>query len=398
MEKKKVLILITKSNWGGAQKYVFDLATNIPKDAYEVTVMAGSEGIMIEKLKESGVKSFGNLAIGRDISIWKDFRAFFELISILRKQRPDVLHLNSSKIGGLGALAGRLTGIKRIIFTSHGWAFNENRTLLSKIIIKSIHWITVVLAHQTISVSDKLKKQMVNWPFINDKIYTIHNAIKPEAIFSKANAELELIKINPSLKQKFDVFNSKKTIIIGSVGELHHIKGYEYALKGISDLIISQKQTNPSINILYLIIGTGEEKVKIESTIKKLGMEENVILLGHVKDAYHYLKMFDIFLLSSLSESFGYVLLEAGLASVPVIATAVGGIPEIIDDMKSGILIQSKKSTEIKNAIEFYLTHKKTRREHGVALHDKVLKEFSIEKMISETLKTYSTSAPQIHS
>jgi glycosyltransferase involved in cell wall biosynthesis len=390
MDKKKVLILITKSNWGGAQRYVFDIAVNLPREQFDVEIMAGSKGILIDKLNTLGIKASGNLSIGRDVSIVKDIKAFFELISILRKSKPDILHLNSSKIGGLGAVAGRIAKVPRIVFTSHGWAFNENRSFFSKIIIKFLHWVTIYMSHETIAVSVNLMDQMSGWPKISEKISVIHNAIKVEPIFSKVNAESELKKASTILKDRLNTLDPKKTVVIGTVGELHHIKGYEYSIKATAELIQTDKIKNSGINILYVIIGTGEEKNKIDKLIKDLKVENNVILLGYVQDAFQYFKSFDIFLLSSLSESFGYVLLEAGVASLPVIATAVGGIPEIIDDMQNGVLIQAKKSTEIKHALEFYLSHKTVRKEHGVALQKKILSEFSIEKMIEKTINVYT--------
>ncbi len=392
MQKKKVLILITKSNWGGAQRYVFDIATSLSKDEYDVEVMAGGNGELITKLKDAGIDANGNLPIGRDVSLKNDIKAFFKLVGILRKNKPDILHINSSKIGGLGALAGRLARIPKVIFTSHGWAFNEDRSFVSKLVIKFLHIVTILLTHKTIVVSRSLKEQIDIWPTIGEKIVVIHNAIRIEPIFSKVNAEQELKKVSPLLKSILETLDPKKTIVIGSVGELHHVKGYDYAIKGIAELIKSPRVVDSKVNILYLIIGSGEEKENIEKSIKSLGMEKNIIMLGSIKDVYLYLKSIDIFLLSSISESFGYVLLEAGVASLPVIATAVGGIPEIIDDMKSGILIQAKKPGEIRNAIDFYLSHKKVRKEHGDELHKKALTEFSIQKMISDTTAVYTSA------
>jgi glycosyltransferase involved in cell wall biosynthesis len=392
MQKKKVLILITKSNWGGAQRYVFDIATGLSKEEYDVSVMAGGNGELITRLNDRGIDANGSLPIGRDISLIGDIKAFFKLVGILRKDRPDILHINSSKIGGLGALAGRLARVPRIIFTSHGWAFNEDRSLVSKLVIKLIHIVTILLTHRTIVVSKSLKDQIDIWPTIGNKITVVHNAVKIEPIFSKVNAEQELKKVSPLLKERLETLDPKKTIVIGSVGELHHVKGHEYAIRGIAELIKSPKVIESKMNILYLIIGGGEEKDSLEKLIKELGVGNSVIMLGNIKDVYLYLKSIDIFLLPSISESFGYVLLEAGVASLPVIATAVGGIPEIIDDMKSGILIQAKKPSEIRNAIDFYLTHKKVRKEHGDELHRKSLTDFSIEKMIKDTLDVYTSA------
>ena len=378
-----MLILITKSNGGGAQRYVYDLATNLPKADFDVEVMAGGGGVMIDKLTEVGIKSSGDLPIGRDVNVFGDIKAFFKLVSILKQRKPDVLHVNSSKIGGLGALAGRLVGIKNIIFTAHGWAFNENRTFISKVIIKALHWLTIFLSHRTISVSEALTSQMENWPFIKEKVTVVHNGIKNEAIFSKVNARFELAKINPVFDNFIKNNQIKDLVFIGSVGELHHIKGYEYAISGIKKL---------NKKFVYLIIGDGEYKKDIENKIKELGLENSVLLLGRVPNASLYLKAFDIFLMPSLSEGLPYVLLEAGIAQLPIVATAVGGIPEVIDDMESGILIQSRKEKEILHAIEYYLNHKKTLKEFGTAIQTKIIRDFSIDKMISETIEIYRNS------
>jgi glycosyltransferase involved in cell wall biosynthesis len=377
----KVLILITKSNWGGAQRYVYDLATNLPKDEFEVEVMAGGDGVLVDNLKLCGINVSGNLPIKRDISILEDISVFFKLLKIFRTKKPDVLHLNSSKIGGVGALAGRLAGIKNIIFTAHGWAFNENRSFISKKIIKLLHWITIVLSNKTILVSEALSFQMINWPFIKNKMTIIYNGIRQEPAFSKVHARNELAKFNSKLAETLKSKSFKDTIIIGSVGELHHIKGYEYAIRALHDL---------NKKILYLIIGTGEDKEKLEKLISDLKMESNVILVGFVPQASQYFKAFDIFLLPSLSEGFPYIALEAGLASLPVIASAVGGIPEIIEDMKSGILIQPRKPKEIRHALEFYITHKKVQKEHSTEINKRVLRDFTIEQMVNRIIEVYN--------
>ena len=380
----KVLILITKSNWGGAQRYVYDLAVNLPKNTYNVEVMAGGNGQLIDRLLESGIKASGDLPIGRDVKFIDDLKAFFKLIKIIRDRKPDVLHVNSSKIGGLGALAGRLAGVKKIIFTAHGWAFNENRDFVSKIIIKFSYWIILLLSHITIVVSEAAQYQILNWPLVFKKTIVIHNGIEAEAGFAKVNSRLELAKINTQFSEILK--NHKNLTVIGSVGELHHIKGYDYALLGINEVI----ENHPDKKIIYAIFGTGEEKEHIEKMIGELKINASVILFGYVKNASQYLKAFDIFLLPSLSEGFPYIGLEAGLASLPIVATAVGGIPEIIDDMRSGVLIQPRKSKEIRHALEFYMTHKKMQKEYGTAIRDKILNNFSVEQMISETSKIYS--------
>jgi glycosyltransferase involved in cell wall biosynthesis len=262
MNKKKVLILITKSNWGGAQRYVFDISSNLNKENFDIEVMAGSQGELINRLNQAGIKASGNLKLGRDIDIMSDISGFFDLLKILNEKRPDILHLNSSKISGLGALAGRISGIKNIIFTSHGWAFNENRNTVSKIIIKFLHWVTIILSHKTIAVSHGLMKQVINLPFVSNKIVVIHNATNNIDLLNKNEAINELKNINSEFNTKISDYNESNTLLLGSVGELHHVKGYEYSLKSVSELINSDKFKQLNKKVVYLIFGEGEERKK----------------------------------------------------------------------------------------------------------------------------------------
>src|SRR4051812_28358025 len=121
MAKIKILFAVTKGNWGGAQKYVYDLATSLPPADFEVSAMFGESGELKKRLDEKQIPVHSISALSRDIKIWSDLKAFGQIYQILRRERPDVLHLNSPKMGLLGALAGRLVGVKKIIYTSHGW-------------------------------------------------------------------------------------------------------------------------------------------------------------------------------------------------------------------------------------------------------------------------------------
>jgi glycosyltransferase involved in cell wall biosynthesis len=137
-------------------------------------------------------------------------------------------------------------------------------------------------------------------------------------------------------------------------------------------------------------MGEGEERERLETLIKNLHLGGKVFLMGHVPNAAQYIKAFDIFLLASLSEGLSFVLLEAGASSAGVIATAAGGIPEIVTDGASGVLVQPKNHRELTHAISFMIEHPEERQRYGAALKDKVTKEFSLEKMTSAVIKSYT--------
>ena len=372
-EKKKVLYTITKGNFGGAQKYVYDLATSLSKDKYEVVVACGEGETLKEKLEEKGIRVIKLASSQRDISISKDIKTFFDIWKMIRQERPDILHTNSSKIGGLGSLAGRLTQTPRIIFTAHGWAFNEERSLTAKFFILFLHWVTIILSHQTIAVSGKTKESISWMPFISQKIKIIHNGIGDFEKMEKVTAKEMLTK------------DHTEKIIIYSISELHQNKGIDVGIKGISLLPEEIKK-----KALYCVAGEGEEKENLEKLVKELNLEKQVKLLGFLNNAKNILSGADIFLFPSRTENLPLAVLEAGLSELPIIATSVGGVPEIIEDMKNGILVHPQNPKEIAEAIMYFLEHPEKQKEFGNEIKKTIVSFFSLEKMLNKTISLYN--------
>jgi len=365
--KKKILFVITKSNWGGAQRYVYDLATSLSKDEFDIQVIMGGNGLLKEKLDQAGIVITCLHTMERDINFKKELLSAYELWKIFRKTKPDIVHLNSSKAGGLGAFAARLAGVKEIIFTAHAWAFNENRGTLSKIVISSLHWITVILSHRTIAVSDSVKEQVIHMPFMKNKIEVIHLGMNAFDCKKKEEARA--------------ILHCQEEFLIGTISELHPVKGIPYAIDAIALL----KEEYPHLR--FCVIGEGEQRALIEKQIVKRRLEKEVRLVGFVDDAKTLLKAFDVYVLPSLSEAFGYSLLEAGLAGIPVIATSVGGIPEVIDE--DGILVPPKNGRAIANAIKKLIESPEERMRLTESLRARVLSSFNKEDMIQKTLDVY---------
>jgi len=376
--KKKLFICITKSNWGGAQKYVFDIATNTPRDQFDTTAVLGGGGDLMKKLEEAGVKTILLKNSQRDINIKKEFSLLFELIKLFRKEKPDIVHLNSSKMGFTGALAARLSGVKKIVFTVHGWAFNENRSFLSKTLFKILHILTIILCHEVISVSEVSKKQIGK--LFGKKLTVIRNGLRDIDLKNKDSARGGLSVKMLEKNKKTSSILSGNPIWIGTISELHTTKGLNYAIEAISKI---------KNNIIFVIIGEGEKRKELEEQIVKLGIANKVFLIGYVDLASTYLKAFDILTLSSITEALPYMLLEAGYASLPVIASNVGGIPEIIENNKTGILVSSRNSEEIKSSIEYLIKNPEKARDFGSSLKEKISKNFTQKIMLEKTFALY---------
>jgi len=383
--KRKILFCITKSNWGGAQRYVYDLATNLPKDKYETAVVLGGEGRLKEKLGAFGIKTITVRSLQRDVGVIKDIYSFFELIKIFRKEKPDIIHLNSSKMGGIGGLAGRIVRVKKIIFTAHGWAYNEERSFPQKIAIAILHFITVAFSHLTIAVSEKAKEQFKSAGLMKKKMIVIHNGIGEVEFMEKEKARQEFADAGLPQTEKMKEKIKSDPLWIGTISELHKNKGLKYAIEAIKKHLETKRPS--SKETIFVIMGEGEERKNLEEIIRNNNLEDSVFLIGNVKNASSYLKALDIFTLTSITEALPYAILEAGKAGVPIIASNVGGISEIIDDMRSGILLQPKKPKEISDAIEYYINHPDKKEIFSKLLKEKIDKEFSLEKMVSETIK-----------
>ncbi len=375
IKKKKILYLITKSNYGGAQRYVFDLATNLNPEEFEVVVALGGTGRLVDELKNKKIRTITPKNLERDISIFKEFKLVVELWKIIKSEKPDILHINSSKAGGLGAFIGRILGVPKIIFTAHGWAFNEDRPWWQRIIIKKLHWITVVLSHTTIAVSEMTKRQM-NWPFVQNKMVVIHNGRTTQNLYSRDFARSFFTQYMPDLEEYKDDFWSV------SVGELHPVKQHDVTIRALKNVV----EKNP--NIRHIIIGDGDEQKKLERLVLDLDLEDNVFFAGHILEVSQYLKAFDLFILSSRSEALAYVIIEACIAGLPIIASNVGGIPEILTHEKDGLLVNQGDASTLTKYYNELLENPDQRKTLAENAHLRA-QDFTFEKMFEKTLVQY---------
>ncbi|MES2623211.1 MAG: glycosyltransferase [Patescibacteria group bacterium] len=376
--KQKIIIFITKSNWGGAQKYVFDIATNLPKDEYEVVVALGGKDTLYTRLIDAGIRVIELEGLQRDVSIMKDWNTFTKILGILKTEKPDIIHLNSSKISGIGALAGKLTGVKNIIFTVHGWAFNENRSFISKAVIKIVYLVMLWLSHNIIVVSNTTASQIKNWPFNKKKLTVIYNGIKTPNFLDR-NIARKL------LGERVNTNVTEDTILVGGIGEYHHIKGQTYGIQAMEKIAADR----PTLAIKYIIIGNGDIEQQLRDEINSRGLQDRVFLTGYLQDGATYIKGLDYYLFPSLSEGLAYAAIEAGFAELPIIASNVGGLTEVIANEKEGILIPSQSPDAIVEALYRYIDNPKLADTFAHALHEKMLKDFTLDIMVSKTKAIY---------
>lgn len=376
--KPKLLYLITKSNYGGAQRYVHELAVHF-QQTYEVVVACGGNGLLVEKLKAAGIRTVEIKHFQRDISLLKEWRAARELWRLFKTEQPDIIHLNSSKAGLLGAVIGRLTRMPYIIFTIHGWAFHEPRPRWWKMATWLGGYLTVLLSHRSIPIS--------NYDVAHGHLYglgsrltpVIYNGVAEETLLSMDEARAALVPEDTCIVHQRDTW-------VITIAELHPKKNHRIAI----DAVIAHN-TNPDRkhNLFYVIVGDGILRDELESYVLAHHASAYIYLCGFVTDAKRYLLAGDIFLLPSKQEGLPFALLEAGAAGLPTIASNVCGIPEVITDKTHGFLF-SPTDTEALTEALFIMSHQPlTRATYSTVFREHISSHFTLEKTLSAVADVY---------
>ncbi|MFA5022557.1 MAG: glycosyltransferase family 4 protein [Patescibacteria group bacterium] len=374
-KKTKILYLITQSEWGGAQRYIFDLANNLSKDQYEVLVAAGGNEELFQNLKQIGITTYWLKNLVREINPVKDLKAYQEIKKLLRQIQPDILHLNSSKAGVVGAIAGNQAKIKKIIYTAHGFVFNEPMPKWKKIFYIWAEKFSARYKDAIICVSEFDRQSGTENKIINEnKLITINNGIDEINFLDKKIAQ-----------EKLNLPQNK--IIIGTIANFYLTKGLNYLIAAAQIVV----QKNP--DIIFQLIGFGQLENQLRVQIKELNLENNFFVLNGKEmngNGKIYLKAFDLYVLPSVKEGFSYTILEAMQAGLPIIATKVGGIPEMINDNINGLLVKPADPNTLAQAIIDLLENKKLADQLGSQAKIDADKKFSLEKMTKETEKVYS--------
>lgn len=388
MERKKVLYVITKSVWGGAQRYVYDLATGLPKDKFDVTVAAGGSGPLFDKLHTANIRTINIPGLERDIHILNEIIAFWGLLKIFRSEKPDVIHLNSSKIGALGALAAFFykslhpigyTLNPRVVFTVHGWGFKEERPFWQKIIIWFVSWFSSLFQNKIILINTAdfyAAKRFIP----HRKLVLIFNGINLPDFLPRNEARAFFSK-------KIGQDISPDTVLIGTIAELTKNKGLTHLIDAVSQIFTRLNL----VNIKTIIIGGGKEKNKLQNQISQLKLQNSVHLVGFLPDASRYLKASDAFVLPSLKEGLPYTIIEAVSAGLPVVASRVGGIPDLVTDTGNGLLVEPKNSVALADALGKLIKNQEEIKRMGAEALKIAQTRFKLQDVVEKTEILYNS-------
>lgn len=344
--KKSICYVITQGEFGGAQRYVFDLATNI-QDKFDIQVLIGPGKTELKtRLEKSGVKVMTAKHLVRNINPLKDFLAIFELKNMFTQNRPNIIHLNSGKAGFIGSIAARLAEIKNVIFTAHGFSFLEPVAWPMRVIYLWAEKLVRRYRKKIIAVSEFDRRQALKHHVaVPGQVVTIHNGIDL--------GKSENRKIGHPTSDHYDY------PIIGTIAREH------YKTKDLPTL-----------------------KKAIDKVREKIPDAKLVIL--DQPDAAKFLSGLDVYVCSSVKEGFPYSVLEAMAAGLPIVSTSVGGIPEAITHEKEGLLVPPRDPNTLAQAIIRLCVDHGLAGKLGENAKEKV-KTFSLEKMVRKTARVYES-------
>ncbi|MBI2604020.1 MAG: glycosyltransferase [Candidatus Harrisonbacteria bacterium] len=422
-----ILFLITKSDTGGAQKYVADLAAELPKasairnpqsalssayphkesssairnpqsalssayphsEKFETEIVTGGKG---------GVRFLSN-AFRPYFLFLNDIAAVIEIIFYLRKHHPDILHLNSSKAGVVGAVAAKIYnvggsafGVRRqkikVVFTAHGWVFNpENRYgWLRQRCYILFHKFAAFFQDVIINVSEYDRALALRYHIAPPKkLFTIHNGIDVHAVnfLDRNTARKKLLSLLPTSNFELRTFAPW----IGSVGRLVREKDYQTLIDAAALL----KCQMSNVKCQMFIVGEGYERAILEKKIAALGLQNSFFLTGAIPDATRYLQAFDVFVMPSIKEGLPYTLLEAMAAGLPIVATKTGGIPEILEP-ENGIVVPPRDAQVLADAIQKLLGDLSLQKTLGANARAYAEKHLRLETMVEKTAAIYKST------
>lgn len=362
---------------GGAQRFLYELVTHFSPAKYEITVAAGGDGKLLEMLDKKNIKIFQIKNFSNVFGI-KNILAFFEIFNIIKKVKPDIVYLLSSEAGFSGSIAAfiyRFGRIRpRIIYRIGGWAFKEPRNVF----IKKIY----LLAEK---ISAYFKDIIITNSEFDRRLAIKNNIAKPNKIIVIYNGlglnEIKFLPKNEAVKFiESKILNTKhkiqSTTLIGTIANLYKNKGLDFLISAAR--VIKNKNQNWQ----FIIIGNGQERKNIEEALIKYKLEDTMYLTGMIPDAFLYLKAFDLFVLPSVKEGQPWVILEAMAADVPIVATNIAGIPEMIENGKSGLIVEPADSKALAAAIEKILTHPSLASEYAKNALNNIKEKFRTEEMV----------------
>ena len=359
----KVTHLLVNLDWGGAERLLVDALPRLRSRGLDVEVVAlGKDGGAGKEMRQKGIKVTVLNGTPRNPAF------LIPLIKHLQSRRPYILHAHLFWPGVFGRIVGRLLGIPCVVTHEHNLPDNMSG---SRLMIESF---TYRWTHAVIGVSKPVIERRKKYIKYGTKVIVINNGMD-FSFLSEGDKE--------SLRTELKIENAR--FVAGWVGRM------EEEWKSLAVLVEAAAILKESLDgVVWVLIGGGPDEETIKKRVEELGLEKDFVFTGVRSDARRFYKAMDVFVLSSKSEGSPLVIVEAMGAGTPVVATDVGGIPEIIQNGQNGILVPHGDPKAMAMEVESVLKNAELGKKLTENARDYVEDKFNIEYFSDKIIEFYN--------
>ena len=336
----RVLHVITRLTLGGSSENTVLGMQALERAGYACTLAVGfaeSETAVLEDARNRGCRLVDVPALRREIAPLADVRALRQLLDLIRRERPDIVHTHTSKAGFIGRLAARITRVPAVIHQPHGHVFygywGPGRTALFTALERlAARWTDLIITLTTRGIEEHLARGIGT----RKRFAAVPSGVPTEALRARAPRR-------DAARAQHDI--PPDAFVVAALGRCVRIKGFDLLVTAWPRVVAALPQAR------LLLIGDGPERAALEAQARRLGVAERLRVTGATPDVAGWLAAADALAAPSRNEGMGRALVEAMALGLPVIGAAVGGIPAVVDDGRTGRLVPPEDPAALATAV-----------------------------------------------
>ncbi len=380
LRKIKVLHIITRMIRGGADENTYATIAGLNGGKYEMDLMAGANSELDNFPLLNGKNIFIVEDLVREISPWKDLRAFYQIYRFLKKNRYDIVHTHTAKGGFIGRMSARMANVPIVIHTLHGTTFGDFLPYYRKKLYISLEKLAASSTDKFISVGRDVKSIYLNEGIGEPEKHTvIYSGIDIDR-FHRVSRMPEERRIE--LRNKLGLSSSDMVIV--NISRLEPRKGHKFFLESASKIVKHYPHAK------FLIVGEGNFKAELKRKSDDLKLNSNLIFTGPRRDIENVIGISDISVLTSLWEGLPRVLIQSALVGKPIVTFEVEGVREVVENGVNGFVVPSKDVDTLSERIEFLLEDPQRARKMGLQGQRIVGDAWRVEKMVDKIDDLYN--------
>ena len=382
-EPIRVLRVIARLNMGGPTLHVSYLASGLRERGYETTLVAGSVGPGEQSMayvpEGLGVHVTTMAHLHREISPLRDLFATFRLARMIRELRPHILHTHASKAGAVGRAAALLAGRARppiIVHTFHGHVLRGYFGRFWAGVFRTLERSLARVTDALVAVS----------PEVRDELVAL--GIAPESKFTVIRLGIQLeerIAIDPAMRAETRrvMGIGDERFVVGWIGRMTAIKRADDVLRAVRLL------RDSGVDACLCMVGDGPDRERVEQLAGELEIMRHCLFPGYQTDVGQFFAAFDVFILPSGNEGTPVTAIEALAAGCPVVASRVGGVPDVVRDGQDGFLVEAGAVDELARRLGQLAADPELRRRMGAAGRDRVIERYAVGRLIDDVDALY---------